>query len=827
MRHVKKTPDVSGADPRRWIALPIIALAQLMVVLDITIVNIALPSAQNELHISDADRQWVVTAYTLAFGGLLLLGGRIADYTGRKRTFVIGLLGFAAASAIGGAATSTGMLLGARAAQGAFGALLTPSALSLLTTTFSDPRERGKAFAVYGAVAAGGSAVGLVLGGVLTEYLDWRWCLYVNVPIAAVAAVGALLAVTETRVPGKARYDVPGVITATGGLVALVYGFTKAQTDGWRADITVELIAGGAALLVVFLIIENFVANPLLPVRIIRHRSRGGADLSVMLGVLGMFGVFFFLNFYLQGILHYSTVKTGLAFLPMTGGVLAASAVASSLIHRIPPRFLIGPGLLIAAGGMSVLTRLGVHTSYASHVLPGLILVGFGLGLVFVPAINTATFGVDPRDAGVASASINTAQQVGGSLGTALLNTIAANATVSYLDAHGHNPAAAVAGTVHGYNVGNAWGAGILAVAGVLALLLINAPKLGARSVEEVATDAPAAPDVSGDAGDVLRALVSAGSATEDGSDNMGTPDSFTSTARPGVGADRVMTPGSVSGGGARTVRGHIRQASGTPVSGAVITLLDVTGGQAGRSVTGTDGRYELVAPSGGHYVLVARANAHQPQASTIEVNGGPMDLDVVLVGSSGITGVVRNGAGQPVLAATVTLADAQGDVVANCETASDGAYDLGDLVAADYTLVVSAHAFRPAAMLVTVPAAGQAVQDVDLVGGARLVGVARAGSGHAPLPDARVSLMDNAGHVVAVARTDHDGSYRFSDLRNGRYTVIATGYPPVSEVVDIGSVDELEHDIELGFPDEDRVPAPSAGYPASSDQLVRPAELG
>jgi EmrB/QacA subfamily drug resistance transporter len=817
---------VSGADPRRWIALPIIALAQLMVVLDITIVNIALPSAQNELHISDADRQWVVTAYTLAFGGLLLLGGRIADYTGRKRTFVIGLLGFAAASAIGGAATSTGMLLGARAAQGVFGALLTPSALSLLTTTFRDPRERGKAFAVYGAVAAGGSAVGLVLGGVLTEYLDWRWCLYVNVPIAAVAAVGALVAITETRVSGKARYDVPGVLTATGGLVALVYGFTKAQTDGWRADITVELIAGGAALLVVFLIIENFVANPLLPVRIIRHRSRGGADLSVMLGVLGMFGVFFFLNFYLQGILHYSTVKTGLAFLPMTGGVLAASAVASSLIHRIPPRFLIGPGLLIAAGGMSVLTRLGVHTSYASHVLPGLILVGFGLGLVFVPAVNTATFGVDPRDAGVASASVNTAQQVGGSLGTALLNTIAANATASYLDAHGHNPAATLAGTVHGYNVGNTWGAGILAVAGVLALILINAPKLGARSVEAIATEEPAAPGVSGDAGDVLRALVGAGTAAEDGGSDVGIPDSHSSTALPGVGAGGVMTAGP-AGGLAHSVRGHIRQASGTPVAGAVITLLDVTGGQAGRSVTRDDGSYELVAPNAGHYVLVARANAHQPHASTIEVNGGPMDLDVVLIGSSGITGIVRNSAGEPVTAAAVTITDARGDVVANCVTRANGSYDIDDLVVGDYTLVVSAHAFRPAAMLVTVPASGKAVQDVDLVGGARLVGVARGGSGHVPLPDARVTLMDNAGHVVAVARTDHDGSYRFSDLRNGRYTVIATGYPPVTEVVDIDSVDELEHDIELGFPDEDRAPAPSDRYPVSSEQLVRPAEIG
>jgi EmrB/QacA subfamily drug resistance transporter len=807
---VKNTPaeTTDGHYARRWLALPIIALAQLMVVLDATIVNIALPSAQKSLHISNADRQWVVTAYTLAFGGLLLLGGRIADYTGRKRTFIIGLLGFAAASALGGAAGSTGLLLGARAAQGVFGALLTPSALSLLTTTFTDPRERGKAFGVYGAVAASGSAVGLVIGGVLTEYLNWRWCLYVNVPIAIIAAVAASFVLVETRAAGRTRYDIPGALTATGGLVALVYGFTKAQTDGWSAHITLGLIAGGVVLLLLFLVIERLVRNPLLPLRVVRHRSRGGADLAVLLGVLGMFAVFFFLNFYLQGVLHYSTVKTGLAFLPLTGGVLAASATATNLITRVRPRFLIGPGLLIAAAGMASLARLRVDGEYASHVLPGLIIVGFGLGMVFVPAVNTATYGVDPHDAGVASATVNTSQQVGGSLGTALLNTIAANATARYLAAHGHDPATGLKATVHGYNIGNAWGAAILAFAGIVGLLLINAPKLATAVPKPNAHEEPVTAAAE-------PAAITWSASTEPGVSPSSEPapefatanplDAYSSIALPEVGAERptLMT------GLVHSVRGHVRQSSGIPVPGAVVTLIDLHGGQAGRSVTGADGVYDVVAPSSGHYVLVTRAPAHQPQAATIDVNGGALDLDVVLVGSSGLAGVVRAGAGEPVVGATIAVTDAHGDVVANRVTSADGSYDIDDLVVGDYTLVVTAGGFRPSATIVTVPPAGRAVQDVELVGGARLVGVARAGHGRAPLPDARVSLIDDEGQVVAVARTDEGGGYRFSDLRSGRYTVVATGYPPVSDVLDIDEY-EHEHDFQLGYPDEEPpVPAP------------------
>lgn len=296
----------TGEDPRRWWGLVVIALAQLMVVLDATIVNIALPSAQRDLGMSDGNRQWVITAYTLAFGGLLLLGGRVADLVGRKRTFVIGLVGFAAASALGGAATGSGMLFAARALQGVFAALLAPSALSLLTTTFTDPKERGKAFGIYGALAGSGSAIGFIVGGLLTEYLNWRWCLYVNVPIAVAAVIGALVLLHDRPGHAGARLDVPGVLLGCGGLVAIVYGFSEAQPRGWSDALVLTLLVGGVVLLAAFVWWQSRTPMPLLPLHIVKDRNRAGCFLTMGLAVIGMFGLFLFMTYYLQVVLAYS-----------------------------------------------------------------------------------------------------------------------------------------------------------------------------------------------------------------------------------------------------------------------------------------------------------------------------------------------------------------------------------------------------------------------------------------------------------------------------------------------------------------------------------------
>ncbi|MEU8138955.1 MFS transporter [Streptodolium elevatio] len=469
----------SEADPRRWLALTFIALAQLMVIIDVTIVNIALPSAQQDLDVSDSSRQWVITAYTLAFGSLLLLGGRIADYTGRKRTFMIGLVGFAGASALGGAANTFGLLLAARALQGGFGALLAPAALSLLAVGFTDPRERAKAFGVFGAIAGGGSALGLVLGGVLTEYLDWRWCFFVNIPIAAIAGTGAYMVVRETRAKGRARFDIPGVLLVTAGLFAIVYGLSEAETDGWGSGTVVGLLVGGALLLGLFAYVESRVAKPLLPLRVMLDRTRGGAYLAIGLAVIGMFAMFLFLTYYLQVVKGFSPVKAGLAFLPMSlGVVISGGGLSSRLLPKVAPRALMVPGMLIAASGMFLLSRIDVGTSYAAGVLPAEFLLGAGMGLVMAPAMNYATHGVRAEDSGVASAMANTAQQVGGSIGIALLNTIATTATGDYMKEHGPvTPQVQREGLVHGFSIATTYAAFILVGAAVLVGFLMNTPR--------------------------------------------------------------------------------------------------------------------------------------------------------------------------------------------------------------------------------------------------------------------------------------------------------------------------------------------------------------
>jgi EmrB/QacA subfamily drug resistance transporter len=450
----------------------VIAIAQLMVVLDASIVNIALPSAQKSLHISDANRQWVVTAYALAFGGLLLLGGRVADFIGRKRAFVIGLVGFGLASALGGIAQNQGELFGARALQGVFAALMAPAALSLITITFTAPRERAKAFAVYGGISGGGAALGLILGGVLTEYASWRWTLLVNTPIALLTAVAAFFLVRESRSEGTPSYDIPGVITSTLGLVALVYGFTKANESGWSATSTIVLLIAAVVLLVSFVVIENRTAEPLLPPRVFTERNRAGAFLVALLSGLALFGMFLFLVYYMQGTLHYSAVKSGLAFLPFSAGIVVAAGIASNLLPRIGPRPLMFGGSAAAAVGMAWFTQIKVDSSFTTHVLPAEIVMSLGMGFAFVALSSTALIGVDDRDAGVASALVNTTQQVGGSLGTALLNTIAASATVQYVAVHGAGSARA--GAVHGYTVAFTWGLGALILAAVVSLVLVS-----------------------------------------------------------------------------------------------------------------------------------------------------------------------------------------------------------------------------------------------------------------------------------------------------------------------------------------------------------------
>jgi EmrB/QacA subfamily drug resistance transporter len=455
-----------------------------MVVLDSSIVNIAIPSAKADLGISDANQQWVITAYTLAFGSLLLLGGRIADFVGRKKIFMIGLIGFAAASALGGIASTQALLFASRGLQGVFGALLAPAALSIVSVTFTDPKERARAFGVYGAISGGGAAIGLILGGTLTEYFSWRWCLGVNAPIAIVAALLAIKYVHESKAGGDHSYDLPGVFTASAGLFALVYGFNEAASKGWSSGITLSFLGVAAILLIAFVLIESKVANPLMPMRVITERNRGGSYLGSLVVGAGLFSMFLFLGLYLQTVLGYTPLRSGFAFLPFTAGIIVFAGVASQLLPKVGPKPLMVPGLVAAAVGLLLLTRITPETSYVTHVLPSLLIMSSGMALVFIPLSTTSLHGVGNRDAGVASALLNTSQQVGGSLGTALLNTVAATAATTYMTS---NPdKAQTFGITHGFTVAFTVSSVLLLVGAVVLFFFINIGKEAVVETEGV-----------------------------------------------------------------------------------------------------------------------------------------------------------------------------------------------------------------------------------------------------------------------------------------------------------------------------------------------------
>src|ERR1035437_8104375 len=489
-------------DPRRWFALFVIAIAQLMVILDSSIVNIALPHAalpksMGGLNISAHNYQWAVTAYLLTFGGFLLLGGRIGDYLGRKKAFLIGLLGFAGASLLGGFALNQQMLFGARALQGVFGALLAPAALSLISVTFTDSKERAKAFGVYGALSGVGAAIGLIVGGLLTQYLSWRWCLFVNTPMAIFCLALAIPEIHESKVEGHPHYDVPGALSATIGMVSVVFGVSQASTHGWGSTDSWPYITIGGALLCVFFVIEHYRKQPLLPLRLITNRVRAGSYLTMILVALGIFGMFLFMTFYFQNVDAYSAVKSGLLFMPFSVGVIVSAGVASQLLPRIGPRPLATIGCFLGAGGLAYLSFIKPDSTYLTHVMPPMIITSLGLGLAFVTLASTALFNVEPRDTGAASAVLSTSQQLGGSFGTAIQNTIVvSSATALIATSMRHSTSAAAKllehnrAYVHGYDMAFRFGALTLAVAGVCFFMIVNIDRHHLGQHDEVAVAA-------------------------------------------------------------------------------------------------------------------------------------------------------------------------------------------------------------------------------------------------------------------------------------------------------------------------------------------------
>ena len=473
----KKDSGRRGSHAVRWWVLAVLGVAQLMVTLDATVVNIALPAAQHDLGFSDGSRQWVITGYALAFGSLLLLGGRLGDLFGRRTTFVIGLIGFAGASVVGGAAGSFEILVAARVAQGLFAALLAPAALSLLSVTFTQPSERAKAFGIFGALGGAGGAIGLLLGGMLTEWASWRWVMYVNVAFAAVALVGAVLLLAKPVITERPKIDIPGTAVVSAALFAIVYAFAHVESTSWTNPVTLGFMIAGVLLLAVFVWVESRVAHPLLPLRLVLDRTRGGSFLAVFVVGMGMFSIFLFLTYYLEASLGYSPIKTGLAFLPMVAGIVASSTTLPSLLlPRVGPKIVVSASFVVAASGMALLTQLELDSGYVADIMPGLILLGLGLGGVITTSFQGATAGVHHEDTGVASALINTNQQVGGSISTALLTTVASSAGTDYLSSHKPGALIVAQAGVESYTATLAWGAGFFVVGAVLtAFLMPNA----------------------------------------------------------------------------------------------------------------------------------------------------------------------------------------------------------------------------------------------------------------------------------------------------------------------------------------------------------------
>ncbi len=471
--------EVRVASDRRWWALSVLSITQLIVVLDATIVTIALPYAQADLGIRDADKQWVFTAYTLMFGGLLLLGGRLADYVGRRRILLIGLVGFAVASLVAGAAVSGGMLFAGRALQGMFAALLAPSALSLVSVTFTQAHERARAFAVFGGVSGAGFAIGLIGGGALTQFVSWRWCLLVNTPIVLATAAAALaVVVRDVPVRRVGGYDLPGVVFVTAGLASVVYGFNRAAQAGWGAASTVTLLVTGVCLLLAFVAIEARVANPLLPLRIPGEINRGGSFLVALLIPIAMYAVFLFLSYYFQETLGYSPLKAGIAFLPFPIGIVVSAGVASRLLPQVGPRVLMLAGALLGAGGLIYLAQLRVGDTYWAAVLPGEIVIALGMAQIFVAMQATALYGIDDHDAGVASGLLNAVQQIGASIGTALLTTIAVQVSERYVLSHPPSPDLPAHAAIHSFDIGFYWGAGFFVISAIVVAVTIRVRRL-------------------------------------------------------------------------------------------------------------------------------------------------------------------------------------------------------------------------------------------------------------------------------------------------------------------------------------------------------------
>ena len=822
---------------RKWWTLVAVCAGTFMLLLDVTIVMVAQPAIQSALHAALSDVQWILDAYALTLAALLLTSGVLADRYGRKLLFAIGLVIFTLGSLACGLAVNPLMLIISRSGQGVGGAIMFATSLALLGNSFRG-RERGTAFGVWGAVVGVATALGPVLGGVITTDWNWRGIFLVNVPIGVFALIVTIWAVAESKVDHPSPPDWIGFLLLTTGLVGIIYGLIRAGETSWTNRGMAISLGAGFVLLVAFIVTERFVRHPMFDLSLLKVPTFSGGAIAAFCMNGSLFAVMLYLVLYLQDLLHYSALQAGLRLAIISVAQLVTAIIAGRASSRVPVRWLIGPGLFIVGIGLILMTRLHGDSTW-THLLPGFIVSGLGTGLVNPPLASTAIGVVPPHQSGMASGVNSTFRQVGIATGIAALGSIFTSRMQTKLAGElppslaGH--AGAIVNAVRQGSAGHALGAlppasraaagmalrssftsglnelmyvtaGVAIAGAIFSTPLIRGKDFhrpgGGSGTEDArpagapvpaGTSVPAAIEPTEPAALAAPAVPTA----------PGVPAAPTIPAADGrTPAPASLANGANAGADGLAVSGYVRHGEGTPLPGATITLIDPAGRQAGVVRSGPDGRYRLPVPARGPYTLIGMAVAHEPYAGAVLVTERPAEVDMLLPGGSTLSGVVRAaGTGEPLSGVAVALADGNGEVIGTTVTSETGAYRLENLVPGPYTLAMSAPAYQPMALPAVIGDGQPAIVNAEMRAGARVGGTARNTAG-AAVPDARVTLLDPEGNVAGVTTTGPDGTYSFENLPEGEYTVLATGYPPAASRLAVTGSDTHRHDVELGHPE-------------------------
>ncbi|GAA2418088.1 MFS transporter [Streptomyces daghestanicus] len=795
-------PHPRGLRANPWLTLVAVAFGLFMVGLDGSVVSIANAEIARDLNATTAELQWVTNSYLLALAAALILGGKLGDRLGRRTVYLVGVVGFTAASVAIGLVGSIEGVIAFRAVQGLFGAMLMPNTLALLRAVFP-PKKFGMAVGIWAMISSVSTALGPIVGGLLVEHVNWESVFYINAPIGVIALVFGLVVLPQSRNEAAAgeKFDVPGVVLLALGLLAVVFGVVKGETWGWTSAGTLGAIVGGVVVLVLFGWYETRVAHPLLPMRLFRNPALTIGVFVTALNFFVLLGVIFFVMLYLQNVRGFTPVESGVRTLPLSLASMLASPLGAKLTEKFGPRLTMPLGMVLQAGAAFTMLAWSADSSYAT-MWPPFVALGLGVGIVMSASSDAIVGNAPVKDGGIAGGLQATSLQVGGALGTSVLvslisSRVGSTLTDSLTDAGVPHSAAA-----RFEEAKDAVAMGVAPVSDAMPAQLRTAVVEGSHTafMNGVHT-AVLVTGVLALLGAALAAFGLRGRKDED-DENVASPAAPATDTSPVPAATSGAAAAAVRPSGGIPVSGHVIGAESAPVPRAAVTLISLGGRQVGRVVAHPDGSYTVDAPGAGSYVLIASAGGYQPQASTVVVGDEPVSYDILLAGTSGLVGTVRSAdRKEPVVGAMVVATDVRGDVLAAGLTDTDGAFGFAELVPGQLTLAVTAAGYRPVALPVEIAAQGVTRTEVELSSGLQVQGVVQAAGG--PLNDARVTLVDAAGNVVASATTGEDGGYAFTDLDGGEYTVMAAGYPPKATNLTVHGSGVQSHDIELSHPGE------------------------